>query len=79
MTAHFAPMPVPPLSAIKEGKFPAALREPTLSLASSHLVVSIALTGVLILQAARWWAEEKDLDVDELPEGKLASAEPVQS
>lgn len=37
--------------------FPLALRTPTLELASSHLVCSVALTGVLALQAGRWWAE----------------------
>ena len=36
-----------------------------MELASSHLVCSVALTGVLILQAARWWAEEKDVDEDD--------------
>jgi len=34
----------------------------TLELASSHLVCSVALTGVLALQAARWWAELSDDD-----------------
>lgn len=37
--------------------FPSSLRTPTLELASSHLVCSVALTGVLALQAGRWWAE----------------------
>jgi hypothetical protein len=78
MTAHFVPMPVPPLAAVKAGTFPAAFREPTLALASAHLVVSIALTGVLILQACRWWAEQKDLDADELPATEAAPT-PVAS
>ena len=33
-----------------------------MELASSHLVVSVALTGVLILQAARYWAEGEDAE-----------------
>lgn len=42
--------------------FPRSLRSPTLDLASNHLVCSVALTGVLILQAGRWWAELSDGD-----------------
>ena len=42
--------------------FPRSLRSPTLDLASNHLVCSVALTGVLILQAGRWWAELSDED-----------------
>lgn len=34
-----------------------SLKRSTLELASSHLVCSVALTGVLALQAGRWWAE----------------------
>jgi hypothetical protein len=45
--------------------FPRSLRISTLDLASSNLVCSVALTGVLILQAGRWWAERADSD-DEL-------------
>ena len=37
----------------------------TLELASNNLVCSVALTGVLALQAGRWWAEKADLDEDE--------------
>jgi hypothetical protein len=37
--------------------FPTYLRKPTLDLASSHLVCSVALTGVVILQAGKWWAD----------------------
>lgn len=50
--------------------FPRLLRTPTLDLASNHLVCSVALTGVLILQAGRWWAELSDGDDEEgyLPE-----------
>lgn len=45
--------------------FPRLLRTPTLDLASNHLVCSVALTGVLILQAGRWWAELADGDDEE--------------
>lgn len=45
--------------------FPAYLRGPTLQLASSHLVCSVMLTGVILLQAGRWWAERADEDGDE--------------
>jgi hypothetical protein len=45
--------------------FPRSLRTPTLDLASNHLVCSVALTGVLILQAGRWWAELADDGDDE--------------
>jgi len=43
-------------------KFPPYLRTPTLGLASSHLICSVALTGVLALQMGRWWAERADDD-----------------
>ena len=45
-------------------KFPPDLRTPTLGLASSHLVCSVALTGVLALQTGRWWAERADDDAN---------------
>ncbi|CEL51723.1 hypothetical protein RSOLAG1IB_00258 [Rhizoctonia solani AG-1 IB] len=41
---------------------PKSTKEATLNLASYHLVCSVALTGVLILQAARYWAESPDGD-----------------
>ena len=44
--------------------FPRALRNPTLELASSNLICSVALTGVLALQAGRLWAERADDDDD---------------
>ncbi|KAF8260439.1 ER membrane protein SH3-domain-containing protein, partial [Lactarius quietus] len=47
---------------IAGAKFPSELRAPTLSLASSHLICSVALTGVLALQTGRWWAERADDD-----------------
>ena len=43
-------------------EFPPDLRTPTLGLASSHLICSVALTGVLALQTGRWWAERADDD-----------------
>ncbi|KAI0081371.1 hypothetical protein K474DRAFT_1656488 [Panus rudis PR-1116 ss-1] len=57
--------------------FPPSLRNPTLELASSHLVCSVALTGVLALQAGRWWAEMYDVDDDEavLEEGEGGATE----
>jgi hypothetical protein len=51
--------------------FPRALRSSTLELASNHLICSVALTGVLILQAGRWWAELSDGDDEGYLEEKL--------
>ena len=45
--------------------FPRALRNATLDLASSNLICSVALTGVLALQAGRFWAESADDDEEE--------------
>ncbi|KIY69986.1 hypothetical protein CYLTODRAFT_392737 [Cylindrobasidium torrendii FP15055 ss-10] len=42
--------------------FPQHLREPLSGLASANLMCSVALTGVLALQAARHWAEIHDVD-----------------
>ncbi|KAH0583936.1 hypothetical protein H2248_009524 [Termitomyces sp. 'cryptogamus'] len=42
--------------------FPSSLRLLTLQLASNNLVCSVALTGVLALQAGRFWAENSDAD-----------------
>ncbi|KAK0197174.1 Shr3 amino acid permease chaperone [Armillaria mellea] len=47
--------------------FPAVLRSATLDLASSNLVCSVALTGVLALQAGRFWAETYDVDTQTRP------------
>ncbi|KAA1471303.1 hypothetical protein DENSPDRAFT_837264 [Dentipellis sp. KUC8613] len=56
--------------------FPKALKAPTLELASSHLVCSVALTGVLALQAGRWWAERADSEDDkEVQQAHLEEAE----
>lgn len=40
--------------------FPSHLRQPTIELASSHLICAVCLTGVLILQTARYWAEGEE-------------------
>ncbi|KAG9097815.1 hypothetical protein FRC06_007161 [Ceratobasidium sp. 370] len=53
--------PLPPTAAT----FPETAKESTLALASSHLVCSVALTGVLILQAARYWVESPDGEGEE--------------
>jgi hypothetical protein len=45
--------------------FPRSLRQSTLDLASSNLICSVALTGVLALQAGRLWAETSDSDDEE--------------
>jgi len=45
--------------------FPRSLRSATLELASNNLICSVALTGVLALQAGRWWAERADVDDEE--------------
>jgi len=49
-----------PLEVPAGANFPEALRKPTVALASSHLVCSVALTGVLFFQALRSWAEDED-------------------
>lgn len=48
--------------------FPRTLRHATLELASNNLICSVALTGVLALQAGRFWAESSDNDEDEYEE-----------
>ncbi|PCH38444.1 hypothetical protein WOLCODRAFT_23379 [Wolfiporia cocos MD-104 SS10] len=56
-----APVALPP--------FPQDLHRPTFELASSHLICSVVLTGVLTLQAGRWWAEQADTDdEDDVPD-----------
>ena len=40
--------------------FPPSLKSSVLNLASANLICSVALTGVMALQAARWWAESSD-------------------
>ncbi|KAI0373299.1 hypothetical protein BV20DRAFT_1050202 [Pilatotrama ljubarskyi] len=73
LTANFSKLPLPftaPTTAEKLPPFPPSLREPTLELASSHLVCSVVLTGVLALQAGRWWAEQADVDEDDGEDGE---------
>ncbi|KAK1232965.1 hypothetical protein PQX77_003879 [Marasmius sp. AFHP31] len=53
---HFTSLPAHQLS----DAIPQALRTPILDLASSHLICSVTLTGVLALQAGRFWAEKAD-------------------
>ncbi|KAI8999019.1 Shr3 amino acid permease chaperone [Trametes punicea] len=68
LSANFATLPLPFSSATDTAHlppFPPTLREPTLELASCHLVCSVVLTGVLALQAGRWWAEQADVDEDD--------------
>ncbi|KAH9857676.1 ER membrane protein SH3-domain-containing protein [Lenzites betulinus] len=74
LSENFASLPLPFSSEMTSPPpFPLTLRTPTLELASSHLVCSVILTGVLALQAGRWWAEQADVDEDdnedELPAG----------
>jgi len=54
--------------------FPTHLRAPTLELASSHLICSVALTGVLALQTGRWWVEHADDDANAA--AKLSAVSP---
>lgn len=42
------------------GPAPALIRAEVLNLASANLVCSVALTGVMALQAARWWADHSE-------------------
>jgi hypothetical protein len=50
--------------------FPTYLKKPTMDLASTHLVCSVIMTGVLFLQAGKWWADGEDRgwkDVKDMP------------
>ncbi|KAF8959034.1 ER membrane protein SH3-domain-containing protein [Flammula alnicola] len=51
---------------------PSTLRNATLELASSNLICSVALTGVLALQAGRFWAESADDDEEDFVMGEQA-------
>jgi hypothetical protein len=42
--------------------FPLHLKQAALDVASNNLMCSVALTGVLVLQAGRHWAEQNDDD-----------------
>ncbi|OBZ75922.1 hypothetical protein A0H81_04750 [Grifola frondosa] len=70
--ANFSSLPLP-FTSTHDGllPFPSTLKEPTLDLASSHLVCSVVLTGVLALQAGRWWAEQADVDEDDQVDGEM--------
>lgn len=57
---NFSSVPAHPIAPV-----PQALREATLELASNNLVASVALTGVLVLQTGRWWAERADSEEQE--------------
>jgi len=61
LSADFTTLPSHKLNS----PFPRSLRISTLELASNNLVCSVALTGVLALQAGRWWAERADSDDDD--------------
>jgi hypothetical protein len=63
-TALFAWFTSLPTHQLKD-PFPRSLRSATLELASNNLICSVALTGVLALQAGRWWAERADADDEE--------------
>lgn len=54
--------------------FPRSLRLATLELASNNLICSVALTGVLALQAGRLWAESADAE-DPLDDEDLGQTE----
>lgn len=64
LVAKFASLPTHQLL----DPFPRTLRHATLELASNNLICSVALTGVLVLQAGRFWAESSDNDEDEYEE-----------
>jgi len=55
---RFASLPVHQLT----DPLPRNLRIATLDLASNNLICSVALTGVLALQAGRFWAEKSDAE-----------------
>lgn len=48
----------------QSGAFPATLKQSTLEIASKNLVCSVALTGVMLLQAGRQTSEHKDTGSD---------------
>lgn len=51
---------ISPTSPTPNELFPPTLKVQVLNLASANLICSVALTGVMGLQAARWWAESSD-------------------
>jgi hypothetical protein len=58
-----------PIHQLKD-PIPHTLRVATLELASNNLICSVALTGVLALQAGRFWAENADDDEDDFVMGE---------
>lgn len=58
-----------PIHQLKD-PIPRTLRVATLELASNNLICSVALTGVLALQAGRFWAESADDDEDDFVMGE---------
>lgn len=48
-------------------EIPAIFESEVLNLATANLLCSVAFTGVIALQAARWWAERADSE-DEVNE-----------
>lgn len=69
--AKFASLPTHQLT----DAFPRELRATTIDLASSNLICSVALTGVLALQAGRHWAEGADDDEEEEAQAELVGRE----
>ncbi|KAF7322910.1 hypothetical protein HMN09_00070500 [Mycena chlorophos] len=56
IAAKFATLPAHQL----KDPVPSSLRSATLDLASTNLMCSVALTGVMLLQAGRFWTERSD-------------------
>ena len=77
ITGLFAKFTSLPSHQLKD-PFPRSLRLATLELASNNLICSVALTGVLALQAGRFWAESSDTDDEDFgetePEGSHSRA-----
>ena len=48
-----------------QADFPLDLKTHTIEFASSHLICSVALTGILFLQAGRHWVEADDYEEEE--------------
>ncbi|PPR03534.1 hypothetical protein CVT24_007020 [Panaeolus cyanescens] len=53
-----------PFHSLKD-PMPRLLRNATLELASNHLICSVALTGILALQAGRFWVESTEDEEDD--------------
>ncbi|KAG8847314.1 hypothetical protein FRB96_001648 [Tulasnella sp. 330] len=69
--------PIPPDTS-KYPRFPEALRQPTIEMATSHLMIGVALTGVLFFQALRSWAESEDQSQREEDEREAREEEEEQ-